>query len=227
MIARRLFRFALAASAGALAGLVVYALSSLRGYSLHVASGVLVGLAIAGILEISSRRLNLAEVSLSVPQLTRLTFVVDDEARQTAWRLFVEVSTRVTTQPLRAEEGFGREALNSLHGLFGETRTLLKQARPSVVSKGTTVEYLALAMLNGELRPFLSVWHPRLSSFERSGMGDEASWKHHSEFRGDLEEVRRRLLTFAISFARLAGVTDAKALVHGLDHDQLLSSPNQ
>lgn len=208
-------RFAIAAGCGALVGVLVYLLRGIGGFPLYLLVGVLAGVAMAAVLQLYVRSVSLTEIKVNVPQLSQLTFVVNNDARRTAWELFVEVSTRISTQPLGDEDGFLREAMNSLYHLFGRTRDLLAQAQPSRITGGKTVEYLAMTMLNHELRPFLSKWHPLLTRFERSGQVDEMSWEHNSTFRKELNEMRQRLVEFAFSFARLAGVPDAESLVLG------------
>lgn len=206
-------RLTAAALSGALLGLLVYALRNIEDRPLYPLVGALIATAIAGLIELYRRNVNLTEVKISLPQVSQLTFVVDNDAKHTAWELFVEVSTRISTQPLGNEEGFLREALNSLYNLFGRTRALLAESRPTTVTGGKTVEYLALTMLNWELRPFLAKWHPRLTRFEQSGEHDEAAWEDNSACREELEAMRKRLIEFALSFAQLAGVSDPRSLI--------------
>jgi hypothetical protein len=206
-------RSTVAAACGATLGLLVYLLRGVGGFPLYVLAGVLAGVALAVLLHLYMQSVRLTEIKVNVPQLSQLTFVVNNDAKRTAWEVFVEVSTRVSTQPLGPEEGFLREALNSLYKLFGRTRDLLARSQPSKVTGGKTVEYLALTMLNNELRPFLSKWHPRLTRFEQEGGQDEASWADNATFRAELEQLRQHLVEFALSFARLAGVPDPESLV--------------
>jgi hypothetical protein len=213
-MARRLFvRLLLSGAAGALAGFLVFFLSGIQGYPLFLTVGVMCGIAIFGVTQFYAHSVNLTEVVVTVPQLSQMTFMVNNTSRQAAWEIFIEVATRVSTQPLGRDDGFLREALNSLYQLFGQTRSLLKSTQPGKFSHENTVEYLALTMLNRELRPFLSKWHPRLSRFEQDGSGDESEWVDGVEFREELENVRRRLLEFAFAFARLAGVPNPRALL--------------
>jgi hypothetical protein len=58
------------------------------------------------------------------PQLTALPL-----SRSRSYALGGE---RISTRPLAEEEGFIREALTSLYGLFATTRDTLKASRPSV-----------------------------------------------------------------------------------------------
>jgi hypothetical protein len=205
-------RLLLAAACGAAVGLFVYLLRGIGGYPLYLLVGVTAGVMMAGLVHLYVRSVSLTEIKVNVPQLSQLTFVVNNDAKRTAWEIFVEVSTRISTQPLGQEAGFLREALNSLYSLFGRTRELLAQAQPTRVTGGHTVEYLALTMLNHELRPFLSTWHPRLARFEQTGK-DEADWDDNIAFRAELEQLRQHLVEFALSFARLAGVVDPQSLV--------------
>lgn len=206
-------RLILAAVTGALFGLFAYFLGGLNGYPFFLIVGAIAGLALAGLIQLYVRTVSLTEITVSVPQLSQLTFVVNKDDKQTAWELFIEVATRVSTQPLGPDDGFLREALNSLYQLFGQTRDILKRAQPTKIKRAKTVEYLALAMLNQELRPFLSKWHLRLSRFEASGGADETTWPENAQFRAELEMMRERLLEFALAFARLAGVPDPHTLV--------------
>lgn len=154
-------------------------------------------------------------VKITVPQVSELTYVVNNDARGVAWNLYVETVTRVSTQRLADEDGFVRESLTSLHGLFGTTREILKASHPSVpVSGGPTVEYLAVTMLNRELRPFLSKWHPRLGEYEKSHPDDpESAWPGKTACRSELSVVQAHLVEFALGFARLAGVRDAQSTI--------------
>lgn len=206
-------RLAAAAAGGALLGLAAYLLRGIGGFPLYVLVGVLAGVAVAGLFQLYVRSVSLTEIKVNVPQVSQLTFVVNNDAQRTAWEMFVEVSTRVATQPLADDEGFLREASSSLYHLFSRTRELLAQSQPTKVSRGRTVEYLALTMLNRELRPFLSKWHPLLTAFEQSSGHNEAAWEHNASCREQLEGLRQRLVEYAVSFARLAGVADPHALL--------------
>ncbi len=211
----RLVRVLAAAVVGALAGLVIFELTRIGGRGLYVTAGAVAGMAGILVVQIYNRSARLTEVKVSVPQLSELTFVVNNESRNVAWQLFVETVTRVSTQPLDDDEGLTREALTSLYGLFATTRDTLKSSRPSVpVPGGRTVEHLAITMLNQELRPFLSKWHPRLREFERAQPdGPESAWPQNAACRAELREVQRRVHGYALGFAKLAGVREPEAMV--------------
>lgn len=198
-----------AALIGALAGLVIFELTRIGGRGLYIAAGAVAGVAGILLIQIYHRSARLTEVKVSVPQLSELTFVVnDDESRNVARHLFVETVTRVSTQPLKDDEGVTREALTSLYSLFSITRDTLKSSRPSApATGGLTVEHLAITMLNQELRPFLSKWHPRLRTFEQARPdATESDWPQNTACRAELRDVQARILGYAMGFARLAGV---------------------
>src|SRR5262249_48698669 len=156
----RTARIAGAAVIGAIAGLVVFTISQVTGRNLCIIIGAVAGAAAVLVLQKYRVTAQLTEVTITVPQVSELKFVVNNDARQVAWKLYIETVTRVSTQPLANEQGFIREALTSLYGLFTTTRDMLKAGRPSIPVPGSqTVEYLAITMLNHELRPFLSKWH--------------------------------------------------------------------
>jgi hypothetical protein len=195
-------------AAGAAVGFIVFRIAQLTSAQLYLIAGGLIGFVVAAAYVIARGRVQVTEFTVSFPQLGSVKFSVDAEDRQVAWQLFIETATRIATQPLRAEEGFLREALNSLYSLFATTRELLRGMRPSNVTEGETVETAAVAMLNKDLRPFLSKWHPALTAFESlEPKKAEHEWERNEEFRRELEQLRQRLLSYAQGFGELAEVS--------------------
>jgi len=216
---RRVVQIAAAAATGAIAGFAVFTISQVTGRNLYIIIGAVAGAAAIFVLQRYRRNVQLTQVTTTVPLLGELTFAVDNDARQVAWKLYVETATRVSTQALSDETGFIREALTSLYGLFATTRDILKASRPSVpVSGSPTVEYLAVTMLNRQLRPFQSKWHPRLREYEKAHPdGPESDWPDNAACRAELRTVQAGLLEFALAFARLAGVRDARDAIVAAD----------
>jgi len=211
----RIAQLIVAVIAGVIAGLVVYAVTRITGRNLFMITGGVAGLAAVVVLQFYRRAARLTEVKVSVPQFSELTFVVNNESRQVAWKLFVETVTRISTQPLDEDQGFIREALTSLYSLFTTTRETLKDSRPSIPAPGSqTVEHLAVTMLNWELRPFLSKWHPLLRAFERAHPAEpESAWPEALACRIELGQAQQRIRRYALGFARLAGVRDAESMI--------------
>lgn len=135
---------------------------------------------------------------------------------EAAWELYVELATRISVVELGRDDGMAREALSSLYTLFGSTREILRKYGPSVApqqSKGNvTFGSLAVAVLNGTLRPLLSKWHPQLRSWESQCPADtdpvmhENSWDRISELRSDIEAARISLTQLADILSEVAGV---------------------
>jgi len=140
----------------------------------------------------------------------------DKSEREAAWEMYVELVTRISVVELKPDEGLVREALSSLYPLFGTTREILRKHGPSVAQpKGNgriSFGYLAVAIVNGALRPFLAKWHPLLLDHEstkdstRSPLEHEQQWERHDELRQALSEVRAALAEYANSLAEVAGV---------------------
>lgn len=211
----RSVRLVTSVAAGSLAGLAVFGITCLSGRALFAIVGGVAGALAMLVLRYYRSTARLSEIKVTVPQLSEFTFVVNDDARRVAWHLFVETATRVSTQPLEDGDGIVREALTSLHGLFSTTRETLKASRPSTGTLGGhTVEQLAITMLNHELRPFLSAWHPRLHAYEQAHPGrSESLWPQNADCRAELRLVQQHLGGYARSFARLAGVLDAATVI--------------
>ena len=119
-----------------------------------------------------------------------------------AWDLYIELLTRITTQPLPSDHGVEKAALDSIYALFGLTRDAIKRH-----GRGCTeFAKLAVVILNQFVRPFTAKWH-RLS--EAGAFKDEAQCQ---QFRRELEELQATLRTYTKMLADLADVEDLSEL---------------
>lgn len=144
------------------------------------------------------------------------TWEPNDVERRAAWELYVELVTRVSVVPLRADEGLLREALSSLYSLFATTREVLRKYGPEVAEPKRDGQYnfgyLAVAMLNYGIRPVLANWHPALEDWEiqrptdRSRREHEQSWPLVDELRTGLRDTRSALTAYADLLASACGV---------------------
>ncbi|MCY7350132.1 MAG: hypothetical protein LH606_05635 [Cytophagaceae bacterium] len=88
-------------------------------------------------------------------QILEMTFDFTDSDRLAAWDLYVELITRIVTQPLPDADGDEQAALNSVHSLFGTTREILKKHGPNAYNFAR----IAVVILNQKIRPFTTKWH--------------------------------------------------------------------
>ena len=58
-----------------------------------------------------------------------------DPDKSAAWDLYVELLTRITTQPLDDAHGDEKTALDSVYSLFAETRAVLKANGPGCMHR--------------------------------------------------------------------------------------------
>jgi len=125
-----------------------------------------------------------------------------DEDKTAAWELYVELLTRITTQPLDVEYGDEKTALESVYSLFPITRQVLKN------NTRYCIEFtkLAVVVLNQIVRPFTAKWH-RLS---QQGAFEDPEKK--SEFRKELGNMQLELRKYAKMLADMAGVEDLTSL---------------
>ena len=122
--------------------------------------------------------------------------------RDAAWELYVEMLTRITTQPLPAEHGDEATALESVYSLFSITREILKR-------KGRyCIEFskIAVPVLNQIVRPFTAKWH-RLRNEDVFQERDKCI-----EFRRELEALQKKLKKYARLLADIAEVEDLTEL---------------
>jgi hypothetical protein len=125
-----------------------------------------------------------------------------DEDKTAAWELYIELLTRITTQPLDVEHGDEITALESVYSLFPITRQVLKNNTRHCIE----FTKLAIVVLNQIVRPFTAKWH-RLS--QQGVFGDP---EKRTEFRKELSGVQLKLKKYAKMLADMAGVEDLTSL---------------
>ncbi len=140
---------------------------------------------------------NLAGLKVKTP-IMDMEWKPSDPDRDAAWDLYVELITRITTQPLSEEDGVEITALESVQGLFGLTRITLKEHGRSCIE----FTRIAVIVLNQVVRPFTAKWH-KIS--QNDGFESEELCK---EFRSDLEALQIKLRNYTKLLAELANVED-------------------
>ncbi len=122
--------------------------------------------------------------------------------KDAAWELYVELLTRITTQPLPNEDGDEETALQSAYALFGLTRSIIK-------SHGRDCKEftkIAIVVLNQIIRPFTAKWH-KVSVAGRFNNPDVCK-----EFRSELNNLQEKLRIYTKMLSDMAGVEDLTAL---------------
>lgn len=195
--------------AGGLSGAVAYWLASTSSILVWILAGGLIGIVIGLVWPVARSftiRLRMDDWKLEEVEIQGLKFTSAGAQRRVAWRLFVEMATRIATQRMRDEDGDDGVALKSLRDLFQLTRTTISEMQPTPSASGDTVETYSLDMLNSDLRPFLSKWHPFWDEFAKQGKADSQSWPKHIEFRKELKELQNKIEGRARGLAQIAGV---------------------
>ena len=125
-----------------------------------------------------------------------------DADKAAAWEMYIELLTRITTQPLDTEHGDEKTALESVYSLFPITRQVIKN------NSRQCIEFtkLAIVILNQVVRPFTSKWHP----LSISGAFDDP--KERSRFRKELDTLQVTLRKYTKMLADMAGVEDLTSL---------------
>lgn len=159
-------------------------------------------------------KIKATKLEIGLPfDLGKITLVPDDAQKIAAWELYVELTTRISVQELKDDEGLVREALSSLYSLFNITRGILRKAGPGVAKNGSnSLGAVAIAVLNVGMRPFLSKWHPILQSYEAqrtegvSPREHEDAWNQIGDIRQELKTLRGELAVYALALEQIAGV---------------------
>ncbi len=127
------------------------------------------------------------------------TWAPQDPDKSAAWALYVELLTRISTQPLK--HGTEEAALASVHSLFETTRLVLKENGRGCVQ----FSRVAVVVLNHVVRPFTEKWHPVLEN-------KKVSAEKRKQFRKELEALRIQLVAYNHILAEIADVEDITEL---------------
>lgn len=122
--------------------------------------------------------------------------------KDAAWDLYVELLTRIATQPLPEDHGDEARALGSLHELFGLTREIIRHRGRGCIE----FTKIAVLVLNQILRPFTTRWH------RASLAAAFADVEERRRFRGEFEAVQQDLVRYTGMLAEMAGVEDLTQL---------------
>ena len=152
------------------------------------------------------RKFHLERVRLKLPAM-QLEMSFEETDKDAAWNLYVELLTRITTQPLASGTGDEAAALQSVYAVVAATREILRgHGRNSI-----QFSKVAVPVLNQVIRPFTSKWH------RRSLAGAFQNEEECREFRAELEALQVDLRNYNRLLAEIAGVEDLTDLEGAAD----------
>ena len=143
------------------------------------------------------RKWGLQNIKLSIG-FAELEFSPTEDDQTAAWDMYVELLTRITTQPLRDGTGDEETALTSVYSMFPITREILK-------NKGRQAKEftkIAIIVLNQIIRPFTAKWHRKKLD---GAFADEAQCQL---FRDELYVLQNQLKCYSRLLADMAMVED-------------------
>ena len=143
------------------------------------------------------RKFKLNEVRLG-PKWAAAHIRFEDADKDAAWELYVELLTRIVTQPLPSDAGDESVALESVYSLFPSTRHILRRRGRQTIH----FSKVAIPVLNQVVRPFAAKWH------RRSLSGGFKKRAVRSRFRAELASLQDTLRAYNRMLAEIAGVED-------------------
>ena len=143
------------------------------------------------------RKFQLEKVRLSL-NIVQLEISFSEVDKDAAWDLYIEMLTRIVTQPLPSEAGDEKTALDSVYSLFPTTREILRLRGRNAIQ----FSKVAIPVLNQVVRPFTAKWHRE----SLAGAFDDPV--KCAEFRADLVVLQTDLRNYNRLLAEIAGVED-------------------
>lgn len=140
---------------------------------------------------------SMSSLKITVPFL-EMDWAPKDKDKDAAWELYIELLTRITTQPLVAEHGDEKTALESVYKIFQLTRETIKHHGRECIE----FTKIAVVVLNQIIRPFTAKWH--LLVLEHAFRDSEKC----RIFREELSVLQSKLQIYTKMLAQMAGVED-------------------
>ena len=138
-------------------------------------------------------------LSLKIPpSFLQMEWTSKAADKNAAWALYIELLTRITTQPLPTEHGDEKTALDSVYSLFAITREVIRENGPECIN----FTKIAIVVLNQVVRPFTAKWH------RKSLAGDFENETERTIFREELATLQVELRKYSRMLADIAGVED-------------------
>lgn len=144
---------------------------------------------------------DMTSLKISAPFL-EMEWNPSEPDKDAAWELYVELLTRITTQPLLDKDGDEEAALQSVYALFGLTRSIIKFHGRDC----REFTKIAIVVLNQIIRPFTAKWH------KVSIAGQLDNSEVCKEFRDELNALQEMLRIYTKMLSEMAGVEDLTAL---------------
>ncbi len=142
-------------------------------------------------------------------------------SQEVAWKIYIELITRVATIQLEPGSGILREALTSLYSAFGILREIIKNAGAELakeqLNSTQSVASVMLDIMNDKMRPFLSRWHAKLEKYENtkpagsSQVEHEENWTENVNFREELATLQNGIKEYVIILKAIATGQESKA----------------
>lgn len=141
------------------------------------------------------------------PPFLQMEWTLKDADKNAAWALYIELLTRITTQPLPIEHGDEKAALDSVYSLFATTRDVIREYGPECIN----FTKIAIVVLNQVVRPFTAKWH------RKSIAGDLEDETERTVFRDELAALQEELRKYSRMLADIADVEDLTDLEDTVD----------
>lgn len=147
--------------------------------------------------------------------LDGLTFHIcsDKEVRQIAYKLWVEINTRVIGVKINLDHDIIRAVHESYYTFFKSARLLIEDIPANSINKSKQLINLSISFLNEVMRPYLTKWGIKFNDWydkEREidkNTPPQKLQRHYDEFKelsDDLLQLNLNIINYSNSLKRIA-----------------------
>lgn len=159
----------------------------------------------------SSFTISAVEVGMS----PSLTLALDNSDRQIAYKVWVDINTRIIAVPIDLELDNIKVINDSFYNAFITTRDLIKEIPVHKLSKSKELVELLTNYLNKLLRPYLTKWGIAYKEWYEGAQKDENNktlsfvqlqrlFPQYEELSKDLLEINKKVIVFSNQLHKIA-----------------------
>ncbi len=158
------------------------------------------------------------KVTVSVPGWISIELEPNVVEKNAAWAMYVEISTRIASQPFNRETGRLRAALTSLYSLFDFTRHVLRDAGPDVAHGPRSLGPVAIRFLTEVIAPFTTKWNETLAAHEHARTESQGEFAHEREWI-HFNDCVDELVLLQIKVSAYKAALSKLSFAEGCEHD--------
>jgi len=176
------------------------------------------------------RRYGVAQIALNLPfGLGNITYETTEQDRTLAWKMYVQLRTRIAALPFDENLDVIADVYESLHTIFAITREVLSEAKPFRAQSQRSIVDFILRVLNDGIRPKLTRWQAHFlywwdkavelpENTTKTPQEIQRTFPGYNELIEDLKKMNTELFKYAEDLLAIVHAPKVAGKVKALEH---------